>query len=281
MSALPTHKATQQSRFGIFLKEVSSHSPETEVKYAHQDDYHLFGIVTQGECRVSIDFGQYRLSAYEAICIHPGQIHQILGKSDDAAASLLFVDSAFVEKRDKEIFARYALAPFPLELSIPLHSEIQQLLQIISLRIHEAENDRSKSIIQNLTRALTGIFSQAIQQVISQHPQNNRHIEIVLALKGLLDGEAHPNRRPSHYAQQLHISPVYLNEVVKSITRLTASQYIQHETITRAKRRLLYTPQSIKEIAFDLGFDDYAYFTRLFNKVTGESPSSFRERYLE
>lgn len=280
MTALPTHKATQQSRFGIFLKEISPHSPESEVKYAHQDDYHLFGVVTQGACRVGIDHGQYRLSAHEAIGIHPGQIHQILDKSDDTAATMLFVDSAFVEKQDKEILARYALAPFPLELSIPLYTEIQQLLQMIARRMREAENDLSKPVVQNLARALTGIFSQAIQQAISQSPQNNRHIDIALALKGVLDNEIHPNRRPSHYAQRLHISSVYLNEVVKNVTGLTASQYIQRETITRAKRQLLYTSQSIKEIAANLGFDDYAYFTRLFTKVTGESPSSFRKKYL-
>ena len=44
---------------------------------------------------------------------------------------------------------------------------------------------------------------------------------------------------------------------------------------------LLYTSLNIKEIAINLGFDDYAYFTRLFTKVTGLSPTSYRKKYLE
>jgi AraC-like DNA-binding protein len=46
-----------------------------------------------------------------------------------------------------------------------------------------------------------------------------------------------------------------------------------------AKRRLFYTNESVKEIAFRLGYDDYAYFTRLFTKVCGISPTRFREIY--
>jgi AraC-like DNA-binding protein len=49
----------------------------------------------------------------------------------------------------------------------------------------------------------------------------------------------------------------------------------------RAKRMLIYTSLNIKEIAINLGFDDYAYFTRLFTKATGLSPTSYRKKYLE
>ena len=81
--------------------------------------------------------------------------------------------------------------------------------------------------------------------------------------------------------QNRYISPVYLNEAIKSITGISVSKYIQIELMLRAKRMLIYTSLNIKEIAINLGFDDYAYFTRLFTKATGLNPTSYRKKYLE
>lgn len=84
-----------------------------------------------------------------------------------------------------------------------------------------------------------------------------------------------------HYAAALHISPVYLNEVVKNVTGESVGRYIRNEIVLRAKRMLVYTTRNIGEIACELGFDDYAYFTRLFTKQTGMNPTAYRKKYLE
>ena len=125
------------------------------------------------------------------------------------------------------------------------------------------------------------IITETIQGIIRQQSKNKRHIEITLAFKELLSKELHVEKRISHYAKSLHISPVYLNEAIKSIAGISVSKYIQIELMLRAKRMLIYTSLNIKEIAINLGFDDYAYFTRLFTKATGLSPTSYRKKYLE
>lgn len=53
-----------------------------------------------------------------------------------------------------------------------------------------------------------------------------------------------------------------------------------NEIVLRAKRMLVYTTRNIGEIACELGFDDYAYFTRLFTKQTGMN-HRLSEKYLE
>ncbi|MDE6261747.1 MAG: helix-turn-helix domain-containing protein, partial [Muribaculaceae bacterium] len=84
-------------------------------------------------------------------------------------------------------------------------------------------------------------------------------------------------RRPGFYAERLNISPIYLNEIVKVITGLSASQFIKNEIVLFAKRELFHTSDSVKEIAYRLGFTDNAYFTRLFTETAGVSPGKFRE----
>lgn len=107
--------------------------------------------------------------------------------------------------------------------------------------------------------------------------QNRRHIEITLAFKELLSANEQINRNVSHYAESLHISPVYLNEVVKNVTGVSVSRYIQNELILHAKRMLVYTSLTVREISIHLGIDDYAYFTRVFTKAVGISPTLYRK----
>ena len=120
-----------------------------------------------------------------------------------------------------------------------------------------------------------------MQEIIGQKSQNKRHLEITLAFKELFSEEKQINRNVSYYAEALHISPVYLNEVIKDITGMSVSKYIQNELMLRAKRMLVYTSLRISEISIHLGIDDCAYFTRLFTKAVGMSPTCFRKKYLE
>ena len=84
-------------------------------------------------------------------------------------------------------------------------------------------------------------------------------------------------RRPGFYAGRLNISTVYLNEIANSVTGQSASEYIKNEIVLLAKRELYYTSDSIKEISSRLGFDDNAYFSRLFTETVGVSPNIFRK----
>ena len=77
----------------------------------------------------------------------------------------------------------------------------------------------------------------------------------------------------------LSITSSYLNEVVKETSGQPVSHWIQNEVMMEAKRLLYYTDLSIKEIAFGLGYEDHAYFSRLFRKVAGRSAGQFREEY--
>ena len=61
---------------------------------------------------------------------------------------------------------------------------------------------------------------------------------------------------------------------------MSVSRYVRRERVLQARRLLLYTELSVKEIAAELGYDDSAYFTRLFTKETGVPPSVYRKKHL-
>ena len=80
----------------------------------------------------------------------------------------------------------------------------------------------------------------------------------------------------SSYAERLSISSRKLSEVLKLFVGKSASRVIQERLVVEAKRRLSYTGESVKEIGFELGFNDPSYFGKVFKRVEGKAPQAFR-----
>jgi AraC-like DNA-binding protein len=88
-------------------------------------------------------------------------------------------------------------------------------------------------------------------------------------------------KSPSDYARALHISTPYLNECVRDVTGFPVSYHIQQRVILEAKRLLYHSNKTVKEIAAELGYDDHAYFSRVFTKITGMTALAFRNKNLD
>lgn len=281
MPDIPIHKVIQQSDLGIFAKDISRRSEQRAVEYAHRDNYYIFGLVESGICRVSIDFNDYFLSESQIICTQPSQVHRI-AEIGNAKGFLLFIDGVFLEAPIKHILAEYALSPTPIRVDDNQCRELTQLFFMIIHRMEYRDDDNElKCVLQNLACSVVGIITDSIQKNISQMPKSRRHVEIALRFKELLSKDIPIDRKVSHYAESLHLSAVYLNEVIKDTTGVSVSVYIQNELVQRAKQLLMYTHLSVKEIALNLGVDNYAYFTRLFTKVAGINPTAFRKKNLD
>ncbi len=79
----------------------------------------------------------------------------------------------------------------------------------------------------------------------------------------------------NHFAQQLNVTPNYLSDVIKFYTGKPALEHIHQHIVTVAKHLLGQKKSTISEIAYQLGFEYPNYFSRLFRKVAGVSPSHF------
>jgi len=80
----------------------------------------------------------------------------------------------------------------------------------------------------------------------------------------------------AYFADRVNLSPGYFGELIKKETGLTAKEIITNHVIAVAKHRLTVTNDDISEIAYGLGFEYPAHFTRLFKRVTGQSPTLYR-----
>ena len=96
------------------------------------------------------------------------------------------------------------------------------------------------------------------------------------------DGSLNDNGLPSvgDLAKRLNISSRYLTDLLKIETGKTAIELIHIALIAEAKDRLRKKDKSISEIAYDLGFENMSYFSRLFKKETGMLPTSYKNQFV-
>ena len=79
----------------------------------------------------------------------------------------------------------------------------------------------------------------------------------------------------NYFAKQLNVTPNYLSDVIKFYSGKPALEHIHQHIVKVAKMLLIQKKSTISEIAYQLGFEYPNYFSRLFRKVTGVSPSNF------
>lgn len=282
MSHLPIHRSSQLTDFGVYLKTIVSKTSASSDRYAfsHTDDYYFFGFIEEGQCRLNIDFKECTFEKDSLVIIRPGQVHRIID-AYNLSANFLIIDSVLVNKEEKRLLERHGRQ----EIQIFDISEQKQLLSLLAHRLSCTENSFSKPIIQRLTTVIVGLVVKDVAgatETQSELQGNiNRYKEIAWDFWELLESNIRTNRAPSFYAERLNITVAYLNEAINAVWGTSVSRNIQDEIILQAKRQLVYTTTSVKEIAQGLGFDDYSYFTRLFTKVAGVSPTLFRKNYHE
>jgi AraC family transcriptional activator of pobA len=80
------------------------------------------------------------------------------------------------------------------------------------------------------------------------------------------------------YAHRLSVSPTHLSRVLRQATGMPASRVIEARILREARRHLFFTNLGVSEIAYLLGYNDPAYFSRVFSKATGMSPKTFRSQ---
>ena len=96
-------------------------------------------------------------------------------------------------------------------------------------------------------------------------------------LKAAIEANFKTLRTPGDYGKLLHISAKALNKASKTYFNKTLTSLIAERLIIEAKRELYLTSKPVKQVAFELGYDDEFYFSRFFKKNVGVSPQLFRD----
>ncbi len=249
---------------------------------AHRDDYFLFIFVDTMESFYLLDFEEVQLKGKSLLYIRPGQVH-FASSIKGAKGWALAIDPMLIDDEYKKIFEER----FETQKAInPQTNVTDNLENICRLLLHAVQAIETTTLsnrsLLHLANVYIGVFAEQYAEQVDVLQQNrSRSALIAYQFRNLLSMHFKTVKSPSEYAQMMNYSLSHLNESVKTITGLTVSYWIQQQIVLEAKRMLYYTELDVKEIAFRLGYEDHTYFTRLFSKVVGSSPSAFRSKFHE
>ncbi|MDM8208291.1 AraC family ligand binding domain-containing protein [Bacteroides gallinaceum] len=127
---LPQHKAFMLSDFGVRLRRIVSPQAGNEpVPYTHQDEYYIVGLLEKGMGCGVIDFKECSFSQGEIFLVQPGQAHRFVS-SKDAEGWILFADSSFVGREEKNIFDNFLLFASAVKIGGRRMEELKQIAGI-------------------------------------------------------------------------------------------------------------------------------------------------------
>ncbi|BAV07084.1 AraC-type DNA-binding protein [Filimonas lacunae] len=246
------------------------------VQLPHRDDHYMFMIQQKGSCVWELDFNEVKLSGTSLGYVAPGQVHRYV-RHTNSVGWLVFVTPERISAQYREILSTY--------------QHIQQVVAVpknhaaftITPLLIDARNEDATLLRKTICHSLVDVLAGLVASGIAQAHQavgliGSQKYHTVLRFKQLVIAHYKEKKLVKDYSALLNLTPLYLNEVVKEITGFPASYWIQESILLEAKRLLHYTTLDVKQVAYELGYDDHAYFSRFFKKHTGMTATAFRNR---
>ena len=171
-----------------------------------------------------------------------------------------------------------------LHISEQEKQTLAELVKHISRELEKGIDKHSETLISGTIELLLNYCERFYDRQF--YTRSNMNKDIISKFEQLLTNYYHRQENLEHglpnvayCGKELGISPNYLSDLLKKETGKTAKEHIQIYIIDLAKTKLLGTNQSISQIAFNLGFDYPAHFTKLFKNITTQTPSQFRAHH--
>lgn len=248
----------------------------------HRHDYYTVLLVEQAAGVHFIDYQAYVFSRQQLHFVSPGQVHQVVLNAKPQGWAITFSREFLVENSIPEsfisninLFRQFGETP-PLNLDDETLTKFQYLIQEMEACFPAELHYRSRAL-----GALLQLFliyaNNSLTIDTTQLDEQNSGVCLFRDFKNLVEKNYQRWHKVSEYAPEIHVSPKHLSSVVKKLSGKTAKTFIQDRLILEGKRFLLHTDLTIKEIAYELGFEEPLHFSSFFKKQTGKSASAFRQ----
>lgn len=242
----------------------------------HKHDFFMIILFVKGNGVHMIDSLDYQIANREVHVLFPGQIHKWSIETGTEGYQLM------IERPLLEQFAPYFRFSFTNYQNHPVIRLSKESFDGLAYSFDAIKTElNNQTPLLQLITAYAGVIAATVSkeaersfqefQVYQSHP-------ILARFNMLIDESYKEQKSVSYYAGKLHLTANYLNILCKKHLKVSATQLINQRIILEAKRLLQCTGLSIKEIAYELGYNDHAHFSNFFKSRTAVPPSAFRQK---
>lgn len=280
------HFGNQDKVEGFYCNTIENHiiTAHKNIHKPHKHNFYLTVLFTHGSGKHEIDFEIYDIKPGSVFFLNPGQMHH-WELSEDIRGFIFFHSQAFYDLH----FSNGKINNYPFFQSVQnpsvLYLDDQYLSYFDGLFAQVLNEINSKNVFktQKTLALIELIYIEStrlyINDEVLQTVKLNSYSDKYQQFERLVELHYKTEKSASQYADWLFISPKHLNRITQSMVNKTTTDIILERVFLEAKRELISKKFSYGEIATDLGYVDYAYFSRLFKKKCGETPSEFLKRY--
>ncbi|RLJ31023.1 AraC-like DNA-binding protein [Chryseobacterium sp. 7] len=234
---------------------------------------------------LTVDFNHYKIKTPSLFFLTNQHLNIQKGKDESI---LLFYNRDFycIQIHDKEVACDGLLFHNVFEIPfVELDDSETSLIKGLFQNIQDELKWKDSSAEEMIRTYVKQIIIRATRKWKKQNLDNNSvripgsELDIFRDFSRHLEIHFREKHNVAEYAELLHIAPKTLTHKFKNLNLESPNQFIINRILLEAKRLLFYTDKPVKEIAYDLGYEDPAYFNRLFTNKTGSTPSNFKKNY--
>lgn len=269
------NSVTSDLYINTFKNHLINHS---FIEKPHRHNFYLLVFFTNGSGTHEVDFDKFQIQPGSVFLLQPGQMHHWV-LSEDIEGFIIF----YAAEMYNLYFGNKTIEDYPFYFSIQNSPEIvldaaemKSILPYFESLIAEMQTNKlfKRDKIMNVLDSIHIDLARKYNEIYV-HETHSYNVKIK-SLEQLLEKKYKEEKSASFYASELNITLKHLNRICNEILKKTTTEVIVDRIILEAKRMLLDKNWTVNEIATELGYEDYSYFTRLFKKHVAMTPTNFR-----
>ena len=237
---------------------------------------HQVLLIARGGGHATMEGRDYRLKAMTAVNVPAGHVHGYRFTKGTQGWVVTIATEILDEVLNAPDGLSRTLSEAALLRATPA---MRRLMQEIAAEYGSRHFARAH-VLKALSATLLGLVARELAAK-SAPGAPSPSAGLVDRLSALIDEHYREHWPVARYAAALKVTPTHLSRLTREAFGCPATHMIRDRVVREARRQLVYTNTSVSNIAYALGFNDPAYFTRTFTVATGLSPSEFRERVYE
>ena len=241
----------------------------------------ILGFCTQGSAVIEMNMERCHLTQGSRICYTHLLMSQTISVSPDFQAILLVMTDQFAFNSSIGITTETIQSLFTSPIIAINDNKIWQLMLHLmnSLRVYAELESYRPEFPQSIFRGMVQILGMSDASHHLAPAKRNGYSMADTYFRNFINliyDHVKQEHEVAYYADQLHITSKYLNEICKLKSGHKAKEIISHILVTFIKRELLFTSKSMKELAAEFCFADQSSLGKFFRKLTGFSPLLYK-----
>lgn len=281
-----TNQKNTRSQFDILkLEELYKRKNiDHSIEEPHKVEFFILLFVEKGNGKHAIDFVEHKCSKGTLLTIRKDQIHRFYKKGNLKGCLLIFTDEFLISYLE-ELETQKTMLLFNELLGVPkiqlTPNNFKSISQIISRIHHEYFNVNDNHSLGIIRSELHILITQLFRIKSKQENYNatKKYLSQFIIFQKMVEININKTAKVQEYADKMHISTKTLNNITKTIVNKSAKEFIDEIRTLQIKRLLINTKLSIKEIAYESGFEESTNFYKYFKRHTRSTPEQFRETH--